>query len=194
MLIIVPTNTDNLFEEATPEVAGNVTVLAAIYRIAKKYLIRVLDVKHEIARALLTGDLLVRNQAGCHYRPSECDLSVERVSIEDLNGYFKSHGHDYRLYPGDFSNEWFGSKNSGTPFAVQRLSVNEVRTRAIYNFLESKGIDPMNIPWGGKKAIEKHLTQELKLCTPGGFDETWRAIRGKYVRTAGHEIYARRPS
>lgn len=195
MLIIAPTNIEISLGEAVYEMAGKVTVLAAIHLIAKKYLIREVVVKHEIAHALLTGHLLVRNQAGFQYQPPVCDLSVECISIEDLNTYFASHGHDYRLYPCDFSHDGFGvAANTGiSPFTVPRCSVNEVRTQAIHNFLNSKGVDPMNIPWGGKKAIEKHLTQELKLCTPGGFAETWRAICGRYVRMAEHDMYARRP-
>lgn len=193
MLIISRTNPEMTIDAISTSTAeGCVLVLLAIQQIAKKYSIPEAEVKYEIAGALLSGEIFVRNTAGFPYQPEACDLSVEKIRIEDLNGYFASHGHDYRLYLGDMPELGETSSADLSPFATPRISVNVGRIQKIRLFFEAQGIDPMNIPCGGKKAAKRYLTEKLKLCTPSGFEETWKAACGKLVRTTGHDTYAKR--
>lgn len=193
MLITSPINTEMTFDETSTSAQGDsVVVLLAIQQVAKKYLIREVEIKEQIARALLSGHLFVRDAEGLPYQPPECDLSVEKIRFEDLNGHFASHGHDYRLYLGDVAELGETSSADLSPFATPRISVNVGRIQKIRSFFEAQGLDPMNIPFGGKKAAKRHLTEKLKLCSPGGFEETWKAACGKLVRTAGHETYGKR--
>lgn len=195
MLITSPINTEMTFDETSTSTQGDsIVVLLAIQQVAKKYFISEVEIKHQIVRALLSGHLFVRDADGLPYQPSECDLSVEKIRFEDLNGYFASHGLDYRLYLGDVAELGETSGVDLSPFAKPRISVHVGRIQKIRSFFEAQGIDPMNIPWGGKKAAERYLTDKLKLCTPIGFEETWRKACGKLVRTAGHNTYAKRHS
>ena len=70
MLIISLTNPEmNIDAISTSNTEGCVLVLLAIQQVAKKYLIPEAEVKYEIAGALLSGDIFVRNTAGFPYQP-----------------------------------------------------------------------------------------------------------------------------
>lgn len=184
MLIISPTNPAD-----QPSTTGTgLTVLVASRQIAKKYAIPEGEVKYEIAYALLAGHLYVRNQAGFPSCPLVLDLSVECIDLDDLNAYFASNGHDYRLYLAELENS-----NTGEAEAeAAHLSVTEVRIRKILSYLKDNGIDIMCIPRGWCAKTRKHFTEELKLFTPAGFDAAWKKGRGERFRVEGHHIYGRR--
>lgn len=74
-------------ETSTSTTEGYVLVQQAIQQVAKKYSIPEAEVKYEIAGALLSGDIFARNTAGFPYQPDVCVLSVEKIRLEDLNGY-----------------------------------------------------------------------------------------------------------
>ncbi|QRM20743.1 hypothetical protein GBK02_15850 [Dechloromonas sp. TW-R-39-2] len=193
MLIISLTNPEmNIVAISTSTTEGCVLVLLAIQQIAKKYSIPEAEVKYEIAGALLSGDIFVRNTAGFPYQPDACVLSVEKIRLEDLNGYFASRGHAYRLLPEDIVPQCKPSSAGLPPLNKPRISVIEIRIQAILSHLEEMRVDHMNIPKGWYKVLEKHLTEELKLCTKSGFYDAWRAGRGKRFKTANHHINGRR--
>ena len=148
--------------------------------------------KYEIAGALLSGDIFVRNTAGFPYQPDACDLSVEKIRLEDLNGYFASRGHAYRLQPEDIVPQRKPSSAGLSPLNKPHISVTEIRIQAILSYLAEMRIDHMNIPKGWYKPLEKHLTEELKLCSKSGFYEAWCTGRGKRFKTANHHINGRR--
>lgn len=186
MLIISPTNPTN--ESLAAE--SPLTVLAACRQIARKYVIPESEVKYEIANALLAGHLYVRNQAGFPSCPDVFDLSVECITLNDLNAYFESNGYRYRLCRTDFAESNAGDEEVGA--SPRRLPVSEVRIREILSYLTENGINPMCIPWGMKPKVKKHFTEELKLCTSDRFDYAWKVGRGKRFRVENHDDYARR--
>ncbi|MBL0283112.1 MAG: hypothetical protein IPQ01_03885 [Zoogloea sp.] len=118
MLIISPTNPTN--ESLAAE--SPLTVLAACRQIARKYVIPESEVKYEIANALLAGHLYVRNQAGFPSCPDVFDLSVECITLNDLNAYFESNGYRYRLCRTDFAESNAGDEEVGA--SPRRLPVS----------------------------------------------------------------------
>jgi len=139
-------------------------------------------------RALLVGHLHVRNQAGFPYSPDVLDLSVERVTIDDLNDYFASQGHRYRLYRADFDVPVPGNAQVGKG----GVSVVEVRIEKIVSYLTENGIDLMCVPRGWKGRTEKYLTEELRLCSHSGFTEAWKEGAGVRFKDMYHDRHAKR--
>lgn len=185
MLIISPTK---LTDESLAPDNSRLTVAAAYRQIAKKYKLSEDQVKSEIVRALLGGHLHVRNQAGFPYCPDVLDLTVECITFDDLNDYFASQGHRYRLYRCDFDAPAPVDAKGGK----EHVSVKEIRIEKIVSFLIENGIDLMCVPRGWKGKAEKHLTEGLRLCSHSGFVDAWKEGAGVRFKDVYHDRHAKR--
>lgn len=161
------------------------TFSAACHYISQKHGVPEAVVKYELIGALFSGEHLVAGNQSCLTRCLPLsDAAIERLSsIDDpYDGYT----------PEDCGNP-MQPKCSRASSTNPPASMVDVRIGKILSYLEGNGIDIMKVPSGWKAKTKKYFTDDLKLCSPAGFDAAWKeASRSKQLRVEKHHMYTRR--
>lgn len=181
------------------------TIYGAANAVAQRYGVPEFVVRTNIIDGICSGLLVIRNKFGFVSQSFEADMQNDRISIVDLNNYFKAQCVSYRLgVPEELALSLPANVLCGTQFeknsdnqcqnsSEPNESKVDMRISEIIKCAENFKYDLMSIPQGGKVKIKAECLKNNKVFySESGFDKAWKqASKNRKLRVKNYNTYVK---